>query len=134
MALQLITVLDPDYNPDYWSDVVISEAGDLLESLQLEDWSNIAAEARNKSPAWCVRLAEALRRMQNNSDAHALLKILLSRDELCVGNAAAEGLIETCYSWEPGVSLMADIDKHLIRNGSKHNVSPLKRLKSRLPR
>ena len=134
MASKLIQLLEYDYSPDYWSDVVILEAGDEFTNLDETGWKQLEAELTNRPPSWCKRLTDALLLASdiNAEKVHTLLKLLLRREEVSIGTAAAAMLIETNYNWEPELSLVEDIDRHLTL-ANELEATPLRRLKSRLP-
>lgn len=127
----LASLLDPDYNPDYWSDVVKSQAAALLRGFDDEDWHRLADACRIKPPSWCRRLAEASY-SSGKPQAAALLIEMLKRPEAEVGSSAAAMLLEMDYQWSPHQFLVADLRRHL-ENASEREAPPISRLLSRLP-
>lgn len=127
----LIEVLEPDYNPDYWSDVVLHSAGEQLGALDEEGWSRLGSEWKQRPGAWRQRLSQALTLVEDPR-AMELLVAMLGSAEPAVGSAVAEALLEKGYRWSPEVSLRADLERHLGQ-AAPHEQEPIRRLLGRLP-
>lgn len=128
---KLIDLLEPDYNPDFWNDEIISDAGMLLDRLQEEEWTRLLGTWKRKPTGWCVRLVEASL-LSEKSRVIGLLVSMLKRPEAEVGAAAAAMLLEKNYQWSPEESLLPDLKRHL-EHASDLQAGPLRRLLSRLP-
>jgi hypothetical protein len=60
MAKELSEILEPAYNPDYWSDIVIVRAGAAINRLNEKDWTSLLDDLNSKQPYFCIHLAQAL--------------------------------------------------------------------------
>ncbi len=127
---ELDRLLTPEYNPDFWSDSVRTEAGALLDALQEGEWDHLLEMWHAKAASWCVRLAEASL-LSDKPRVIRLLVALLKRPEAEVGAAVAAMLLEKDYQWSPDESLLADLERHLDQCGGEQQ--PIQRLMSRLP-
>ena len=127
----LLEALEPDYNPDYWSDVVMHSVGTQLGALDQEGWSRLMQEWKPRPVAWRLRLAGALVLVEDPR-AMDLLVAMLGAAEPAVGSAVAEALLEKGYRWSPEVSLLADLERHLGQ-AAPHEQEPIRRLMARLP-
>ncbi|KAA3659662.1 MAG: hypothetical protein DWQ04_21640 [Chloroflexi bacterium] len=127
---KLNQVLTPDYNSDFWSDQVKSEAGILLDTLQEDDWTHLLNTWQSKPAAWCIRLVEASL-LSEKPRIIRLLVALLKRPEAQVGAAVAAMLLEKDYQWSPEESLLSDLERHLTL--ASQNKDSIQRLMSRLP-
>ena len=52
--------LAPDYNINYWSDLEILTAEQIISEFVDEDWAKLETEWRHKPVGWRVRLADTL--------------------------------------------------------------------------
>ena len=109
---QLVSILEPDYNPDYWEDVVKVDAGVLLDTLQDDEWERLLNTWQSKPATWCVHLVEASL-LSDKPRVMPLLVAMLKRPEGKVGGAVATMLLEKGYQWSPEESLVADLQRHL---------------------
>jgi hypothetical protein len=129
---QLRELLQSEYNPDYWSDVVLPrEAAPLARSMTPSDWQELVPAVAEQSLGWCARLADAAR-YTGNDFASPPLVAMLQREEAEAGAAAAGALLEIGYVWTPEESLVADLERH-IRSAPADIAAPLQRLRCRLP-
>jgi hypothetical protein len=126
----LLSLLDGEPNPDYWSDVLRPRARAALDAVA-GDLSALATHARSQPPTWRIRLAEAAM-LAEHPGATDLLIDLLTGAEPEVGVAVTEALIERGYVWSPEVSLRADLERHLA-GASDAGRPVIERLLRRLP-
>jgi hypothetical protein len=129
---QLCALLQSDYNPDYWSDVVLpGEVAPLARSMTAADWQELVPAVAEQAIGWCKQLADAAR-YTGNAFASPPLVAMLKREEAEAGAAAATALLEIGYVWTPEESLVADLDRH-IGSAPAGTAAPLQRLRCRLP-
>lgn len=128
---QLTDLLSSDYNPDYWSDHVKIEAGQLIDRLDARAWSQLEKIYPAQTAGWRVRFADASLLSEKPRMIPLLIQMLRS-PEPAVGAAIAATLLEKNYVWDPGVSLHADLRRHLATANTTES-QPLKTLLAQLP-
>lgn len=127
-----ISLLDPDYGVDFWSDQVMPlEVAPLLRTLGPAEWDALAARCRDKPAGWCRRLAQASALTDDEAAARPLVA-MLKRPEPELGAAAAAALLAIDYQWTPGESLLADLQRHLASLPDARG-DPIRGLLARLP-
>ena len=129
--MSLLEALEPDYNPDYWSDVIMHRVGAQLGALDEAGWSSLMDAWQPRPVAWRLRLAGALV-LVDDPRAMDVLVAMLGSAEPDVGSAVAEALLEKGYRWSPEVSLLADLQRHLDIAAPPQQ-EPIRRLIARLP-
>lgn len=127
----LLKILEPDYNPDYWSDVIRPQAASLLDGLSADEWDRLLDVWRSKPSSWSIRLVDASL-LSEKPRATAFLVTMLKHPSADVGAAAAEMLLEKNYQWTPTESLLSDLNRHL-GHATDAQAEPIRRLLSRLP-
>ncbi len=117
--------LEPNYNPNEWSDFLIDHATELVDSLHDTDWKILEEIWQNKPIGWQVRLADAAFGSEKPRVINLLTQMLKS-SQVEVAIAAAESLEAKDYVWTPNSSLHAVLtnllhrvkveDSHIIEN------------------
>jgi hypothetical protein len=120
------------YNPDFWSEVECPALVANLRKLDDSDWQDLLGCLNQLSDFGKIHLAEAVRQADHIMGNSILIELLRSPNSI-VGAFVAEQLIENDYLWDPKVSILADLKRHLDQSeGYDHKT--IERLISRLPR
>ncbi len=72
--------LSSEFSDDYWSDIGISHAIDLLINFNEQDWMTLKDSCHQRQPAWCVRCAETLGDNNTAYTLEILIKLLAKSD------------------------------------------------------
>jgi len=72
--------LAPDYNINYWSDLEILTAEQIISEFVDEDWAKLETEWRHKPVGWRVRLADTLLAAKDRRGLSILIDMLKSTD------------------------------------------------------
>lgn len=128
---KLMPILEADYNPDYWSDNVKTEAGSMIDRLSENEWDALTESWQNQTPTWRRNFAEASF-LSDKPRVISLLVCMLRSPEAEVGAAIAKTLVEKQYFWEPDVDLVGDLKRHL-ESASELDAIDLQALLNRLP-
>jgi hypothetical protein len=123
---ELDQYLEPDYSPDYWSEIAIDRATELVDSLDDADWARLQKIWSNRPTAWQVRLADAVF-LSDKPQSIDLLCQMLKSHEVQVALAAAESLEAQDDVWTPDPSLRNDLERLLeqLDGGERRTVEAL---------
>lgn len=91
---------------DYWSDVAIVEASDMLDDFSEDDWSILLSSVRDKSEYWVLRMCESMGDVAEERALYVLLEVM-SRESEEVTCAALDAIRSM-------VSLGLDVSKYSV--------------------
>ncbi len=128
---ELISGLEANYNPDYWSDNVKTEMGGLIDQLSEAEWAELVDSWKYQSQIWRRNFADAAF-LSDKERVVPLLIDMLRSQESAVGAAVARTLVEKAYFWDPEVDLVTDLKRHL-KSASEIEKIDLQALLNRLP-
>ena len=77
---------------DYWSDVGISDAINILEKFSKEDWSALFEAAKVRPPIWLRSCSETLAEVSDSAHAYELLLLLVQNEDPEVAFAAKDSI------------------------------------------
>ncbi|MFJ2711943.1 hypothetical protein ACIOZM_13775 [Pseudomonas sp. NPDC087346] len=89
---------------DYWSDVAIVEASDMLDNFSDDDWSTLLSSVRDKSEYWVLRMCESMGVAAEERALYVILEVM-SREREEVTCAALDAIRSM-------VSLGLDVSKY----------------------
>lgn len=73
--------IDENSSPDFWYDVAMEEAGNILSSFSYDDWSELIINLNNKPIEYKRKLASCLYNADNKFELMVLLNLVNTDDE-----------------------------------------------------
>lgn len=112
---------DDEISIDYWSDVAIISASEMLERFSDGDWLELLSSIDCKGEFWALRLCEVLGDFADERALSVLLKVI-SRDSEMLRCAALES-IRSMIKLGLYVSKYSDDIKVIVENAKKTKAS-----------
>lgn len=107
---------------DYWSDVAVVSASDVLDDFSDADWVSLLLSVKNKSDFWVLRMCESMGGVAEKRALYVLLEVV-SRENEEVRCAALDSIRSM-------VSLGLDVSKYSSQIGVA--IDSAKKMKSKV--
>jgi len=105
--------LDGDFSDDFWSDVGIPEAGEMLFSFDYSDWRKFLHHLDDKSLGWQLRCAETLGDVENAVVLEILLRMMSSsnHDVAVVAADSLNSMAPMGFKFKPNEDFITQLRK-----------------------